>query len=160
MFWLDHADPHLPLLVNKLISSSIIIPTRIFLLIPQQHRRKLMTFAAVFAIIVGFGMIGQWTMSFVTKQVPELKSEPYRIWFHIAGEMTTALLLIVAGIAALAGFSWTLPVYLISMGMLAYTVIVSPGYFAQKGQWIWVVIFAILLGLAVISSVTIWNVLR
>jgi len=37
------------------------------------------------------------------------------------------------------------------MGMLLHTVIVSSGYFAQKGQWPFVVLFAVVLILAVIS---------
>lgn len=37
------------------------------------------------------------------------------------------------------------------MGMLFYTVIVSPGYFAQKGQWAWVLIFGALLILGIAS---------
>jgi hypothetical protein len=35
--------------------------------------------------------------------------------------------------------------------MLAYSAIVSPGYFAQQGQWIFVLMFAILLALALVS---------
>ena len=38
-----------------------------------------MIFPAVFAITVGLGMIGQWIASFVSKQIPELKTEPIRI---------------------------------------------------------------------------------
>ncbi len=116
-----------------------------------------MTLAAIFAIVVGFGMIVQWLISFRTGQIPELTTEPLRIWFHLIGEFSTAVLLIIAGIGVLASSPWALPVYLLGMGMLIYTVIVSPGYFAQKGQWVWVAIFFSLLVLAVISSVTVWN---
>jgi hypothetical protein len=35
-----------------------------------------MIFAAVFALVVGAGMIGQWLFSLATGQVPELKTEP------------------------------------------------------------------------------------
>ena len=51
-----------------------------------------MAFASIFSIIVGLGMIVQWTMSYISKQIPELETEPIRIWFHIAAEMATALL--------------------------------------------------------------------
>jgi hypothetical protein len=37
--------------------------------------------------------------------------------------------------------------------MLLYTVIVSPGYFAEKGQWAFVAMFAVLLLLALLSIV-------
>jgi len=48
-----------------------------------------MQFAAIFGIILGLGMIGQWGMSYFSKQIPELETEPIRIWFHIAAEMVT-----------------------------------------------------------------------
>jgi len=114
-----------------------------------------MLFSAVFAIVVGAGMIGQWTVSFAARQIPELRSEPVRIWFHIAGEMVTAAALVISGIGLLAGVRWASELYLIAAGMLLYTVIVSPGYFAQKGRWIWVGIFGVLFALAVISVLTI-----
>ncbi len=43
--------------------------------------------------------------------------------------------------------------FLVSIGMLFYTAIVSPGYFAQKGQWIWVLIFGALFALAIIAVI-------
>ena len=110
-----------------------------------------MTLPALFAILVGAGMIGQWAVSDVTKQIPELQSEPYRIWFHITGEMVTAVLLILGGAGLLSSQPWAPVLYLVSMGMLFYTTIVSPGYFAQKGQWIWVLIFGVLIVLASLS---------
>jgi hypothetical protein len=114
-----------------------------------------MLFPAIFALVVGLGMIGQWTMSFITKQIPELKSEPTRIGFHLVGEMLTALVLILSGIGLLAGWSWAPVLYLVASGMLIYTAIVSPGYFAQQGKWIWVGIFAILILLNVGSMIPI-----
>jgi hypothetical protein len=35
--------------------------------------------------------------------------------------------------------------------MLIYTAIVSPGYFAQRGKWIWVLILGVLILLAIVS---------
>jgi uncharacterized membrane protein len=110
-----------------------------------------MTFASVFAIVVGLGMIIQWTMSFVSKQIPELETEPIRIWFHIAAEMVTAVALLSGGVGVLAQRSWASTLYPLSMGMLIYTAIVSPGYFAQRGKWIWVPIFGALILLAILS---------
>ena len=108
-----------------------------------------MTFPAVFAILVGVGMIGQWAASFIGKQIPELQSEPIRIWFHIAAEMLTAICLILAGIGLFSEKAWSTPLYLISSGMLFYTAIVSPGYFAQKGQWGWLIMFGAILILGI-----------
>ena len=44
-------------------------------------------------------------------------------------------------------------VFLLSMGMLLYTIIVSPGYFAQLGQWVFVLMFAVLIALTVLFVV-------
>ena len=112
-----------------------------------------MTFASLYAILVGLGMIGQWSYSLVTKRVPELKSEPFRIAFHLTGEFLTAIALIAGGLGLLTGAPWGRPTYLVSMGMLLYTVIVSPGYFAQKREWPMVGMFAVLLALALVSLV-------
>ena len=111
----------------------------------------MMTFPSIFAIVVGIGMIGMWGVSYFTKQIPELESEPIRIKFHLVAEFATALLLVFGGIGLFINQDWAISVYLIAMGMLFYTVIVSPGYFAQKGQWTYVVMFAVILILAVIS---------
>lgn len=112
-----------------------------------------MIFAAVFALIVGVGMIGQWAMFLATGQVPELETEPLRVRFHLAGEFATAIALLVGGIALLTDQAWGRWFYLLALGMLLYTVIVSPGYFADKGQWALVGMFAILLLLALVSVV-------
>lgn len=110
-----------------------------------------MNFPAIFAIIVGVGMIGQWAVSYFLKQIPELKTEPIRIGFHLAAEFITALALIAGGLGLLGGWAWGVPVYLVATGMLLYTAIVSPGYFAQKGQWGWLVMFGAIILLALVS---------
>ena len=114
-----------------------------------------MQFAALFALLIGVGMLVQWTASYVRDQIPELETEPVRIGFHIAAELITALCLITAGIGLLLNTSWAVTLYLVAIGMLFYTSIVSPGYFAQRGQWGWLGLFAliIILGMASIPFV-------
>ena len=109
-----------------------------------------MILPAVFAVVVGLGMIVQWTLSWRAVQIPELQTEPVRIRFHIAGEMATALALIAGGAGLLLHAAWSVPLYLVAMGMLFYTAIVSPGYFAQQGKWVWTALFAIIIGLGLI----------
>jgi hypothetical protein len=110
-----------------------------------------MNFAAIYAVVVGLAMIGQWSLLYLAKQIPELETEPIRIRFHIAGEMITAICLIMGGWGLLAGVSWGRQLYPVAMGMLFYTVIVSPGYFAQKGDWKWLGIFGVIIVLGVVS---------
>jgi hypothetical protein len=112
-----------------------------------------MIFSAIFSLLVGVGMIAQWTMSYLNKQIPELKTEPIRIAFHIAAEMITALCLMVSGIALLSGAAWSIPLNLLALGMLFYTSIVSPGYFAQQGKWRWLGMFGLIIVLGIISVI-------
>ena len=86
-----------------------------------------MIFPATFTILTGIGIIGMWTVSYVSKQIPELESEPIRSKFHLSAEFATALLLIFAGIGLFSNQGWAISVYLIALGMLIYTLIVSPG---------------------------------
>jgi len=110
-----------------------------------------MRFAGWYAVAVGLLMLAQWGVSLATGQVPELQTEPWRIYFHLAGEFITALGLIVGGVALLNRLPWAMAAYLVAAGMLLYSVIVSPGYFAQQGQWAFVGLFGLLLVL------TLWS---
>jgi hypothetical protein len=52
-----------------------------------------MFFAAFYGIVVGLLMMGWWIYSFARGQIPELRTEPIRLYFHVAAELLTALLL-------------------------------------------------------------------
>lgn len=110
-----------------------------------------MIFPGIFGLVVGLGILGQWLASYLQKQIPELETEPIRIWFHIAGEALTALALMASGIGLLADASWAAPLYFLAVGMLIYTSVVSPGYFAQQGKWGWMLFFGLVLALATLS---------
>lgn len=104
-----------------------------------------MKFPAWYGILVGFLMIAQWTFSILSGGVPEFQSAPWEIAFHLAAEMTTAGMLILGGIASLKSIDWGKQVLFIGLGMVIYSEIVSPGYFAQLGEWALVAVFAMLL---------------
>lgn len=87
----------------------------------------------------------------IAGQVPELQTEPLRIAFHLAAEGVTAVLLILAGLGLLRSRPRSRSLGLVALGSLVCTSIVSPGYFAQLGQWPLVAMFAALLMLAVAS---------
>lgn len=110
-----------------------------------------MLFPACFAIIVGVAMIAQWFLSYRANRIPELHTEPISIRFHIAAEMVTAALLIVSGAALLAAFTWGTSSYFVAIGMLLYTAIASPGYFAQRGQRAWLFLFGAIILLGIVS---------
>ena len=104
-----------------------------------------MKFSAWYGILVGFLMIVQWAFSVLAGGVPEFENAPWEIAFHLAAEMSTALMLILGGMAALRSAAWSKQVLLLGLGMVIYSEIVSPGYFAQRNQWAFVAMFALLL---------------
>jgi hypothetical protein len=108
-----------------------------------------MKFAGIFALVVGLLMIGQWVFSLATAGIPELQTAPLAIGFHLAAEILTALALILSGLAILKKIAWGRTLFLVAGGMVLYSVINSPGYFAQRGQWPVVGMFAILFFLAI-----------
>lgn len=116
-----------------------------------------MRFSAWFSIVVGVLMLGQWGFFLASGSVPELQTEPIALSFHLAVEFATAACLLVGGIALLRGAGWAKNLTLFAAGMLAYTTIVSPGYFAQLGQWPMVGLFSVLLVLDVMSA---WSLAR
>ena len=108
-----------------------------------------MTFAGIFAVAVGLLMIGQWAFSLATGRGPELQTAPLAIGFHLAAEVLTALALLLSGLALLKKRRWGRTLFLVAGGMALYSVINSPGYFAQRGQWLMVGMFAVLFFLTV-----------
>ena len=116
-----------------------------------------MTFAAVCAILIGVAMVCQWSLSIIKGQVagPEAGYVAGRgateMGFHYAAEFITAAALVAGGLGLLLGSAWAMTVYLIAMGMLLYTLVNSPGYFAQQRQWAMVGMFGVFLILALAS---------
>ncbi len=117
-----------------------------------------MTFPALYAVVVGLLIFGQWAFFLITRQVPELKTERVRVLFHIADEFLTAAVLIASGVGLLMQQAWATTLYPVAAGMLLYTIIVSSGYFAQKHVWPIVGMFAVLLILTAISLITFWQI--
>lgn len=115
-----------------------------------------MKFVRISSAVIGVLMIAQWCFFLFTGNVPELESRPVEIIFHISVEIATALLLI---FSALICKKWTVrqTLLLYGQGMLGYTVINSAGYFAQNGDWPFVGMFAILLGISIFNTVQLYK---
>ncbi len=96
-----------------------------------------------YSFVIGFSMVGMWTFFVVSNQVPELSSGSAQIFFHLFAEFLTAAFLIVSGISLLKKMSFSFHLFLVSLGMLLYTVIVSAGYYVDLGQWTMVAMFVV-----------------
>ena len=98
-------------------------------------------------------MILMWVFFIVSGNVPEFQVKPWEIIYHLIAEFTTAILLVVAGILALVKRPTSKPLLLTAFGMLLYTVILSPGYYAQRGNMDFVIFFSVLTILTIISII-------
>ena len=105
---------------------------------------KIRNIVAIYSLFIGILMIGMWSMFILTGQVPEMATKPVEIMLHLLAEFTTALLLIGGGIALLKKIKIGYNLNLVALGMLLYTLIVSPGYYLQRGDWAFVGIFALI----------------
>lgn len=104
---------------------------------------------SIFAICVGSLIIVMWLFFILAGMVPEFETKPAEIILHIIAEVTTGIMLLLAGIMILKKSRMSRFIYPLSMGMLIYTLIVSPGYYLQAGEYPLVVMFALLLIFAI-----------
>jgi len=114
---------------------------------------KIKTMAAIYSILIGVSIIGMWTMLYITGSIPEFDTEPIRIGMHLVAEIATGIILILGAYGLLSNKRWGYNIYLISMGMLIYTLLVSPGYYAEKGNYFFVGMFAIILFFSIVFIV-------
>ena len=100
--------------------------------------------AVIYSIAVGIIMMAQWSFFLAFDQVPEFEDEPIRISFHIFAEFLTAVALIAGGLGLYLDKRWVFSLFLVAMGMLSYTIVVSPGYYAERGELAFILMFAVL----------------
>ena len=106
---------------------------------------KIKAMAAIYSILIGVSIIGMWTILYITGSIPEFDTEPIRIGMHLFAEIATGIISILGAYGLQSNKRWGYNVDLISMGMLIYTLLVSPGYYAEKGNYLFVGMFAIIL---------------
>jgi len=106
--------------------------------------------AGSYAVFMGASMISMWSVLIGTGEVQEIESEQIRISFHLAGEFLTAAALIIGGVGLYLDLRWGFNLYLVSMGMLTYTLVVSPGYYGQDGQYAFVAMFVAFMAVTVV----------
>ncbi|MFW9827720.1 MAG: hypothetical protein ACFFEY_09015 [Candidatus Thorarchaeota archaeon] len=105
----------------------------------------LVIISGIYAIVIGLGIIGLWLIMYLTNQIPELKTEPVAIKFHITAEMIMGILSLLSGIFLLVGLFWAPYFFILAMGLVIYAVINSAGYYGQKKQWLFVIMFGVIL---------------
>jgi uncharacterized membrane protein len=105
------------------------------------HLRKTV---AVYAAVVAIAMLGMWTALIAGGEVDELDDAPLEMTYHLAAELATAVLLLVAAGGLLMVKPWAPSMFFLAAGMLLYTVVNSAGYYAERGNAAMVAMFAVL----------------
>jgi len=98
-------------------------------------------------------MIVMWVVMLLSGSVTELRDGSVEIYLHLVAEFATSIVLIVGGALVLMRRWPGNSVLLVGLGMLTYTVVVSPGYYADLGEFAFIVMFAVLFVLTVAAIV-------
>lgn len=102
---------------------------------------------AVYSSIIGLSIMGMWIMIILTGGIAEGLIE---ISFHLVSEFLMALLLLLSGIGLLRDKLYGEKIFLISNGMLIYSVLNAAGYYGQRNNYVAMSMFTVIL---VISSI-------
>jgi len=116
-----------------------------------------MNFVAYYSIFIGIMIITQWLFFILTGNVPEFTTAFWEIIFHIIVEFLTAFILLITGWRMITKRKDAIQGNLVAQGMLIYSAINSSGYFAQLGQWIFILIFFAILVFSLISVFKLLN---
>lgn len=108
---------------------------------------------AVYSILIAICMIGMWGFLLATGNVPEVKSEPFGITFHLISEFTTAGMLLISGFGMLAKRAKAEKLFLISVGALLYSVLNAVGYYGQDGNLGMLIMFSVIFILGVFFTI-------
>lgn len=99
---------------------------------------------AVYSVVIAICMIGMWGFLLASGDIPEIKSEPLSITFHLFSEFMIAGLLLISGIGILTKRAWSEKLYMISTGALLCSTLNAAGYYGQEGNLSMLFMFTII----------------
>jgi membrane protein DedA with SNARE-associated domain len=108
-------------------------------------------------VIIGTAIAALWLLLLVTGQVPEIDEGRIGIWFHIAAELILAMVLIGAGLALLRKRARARLLTALALGALGYSAVNSPGWYAERGEWAMVGLFALVVCATVAAFGWVWR---
>ena len=112
-------------------------------------------YVVTFSLVVGVAMPAFWVAAVAAGKVPEIEEGSREIWFHVVAEVATGLTLIGGAIATLAAPATRGPAVatLLGLGLLGYSITVSPGYYVDRRDWPMVVMFGCVWAAAIPAAV-------
>jgi hypothetical protein len=120
-----------------------------------EEERHMRAYVATLSFVVGVGMMGLWAFLVLGRRTPEINEGKKRsIWFHLVAELTTACLLLGAGVGLIISTArWSGVLAGLAFGALLYTTINSSGYYADLGQRPVVLMFGVLTALTAVGAI-------
>ncbi len=97
---------------------------------------------AIYSIVISISVIGMWGMTILTGGIVE---GLFEVSFHLASEFLMAILLLLGGIGLLRGKAYGKKLYILSNGMLIYSVLNAAGYFGERDNVASTVMFLLIL---------------
>ena len=91
--------------------------------------------ASIYIILIGIAMLCMWFFLLMKREVPDLKTKPTQIFFHLIAEFLTSIMLIIGGIGYLTDQSWGVAIFFIAVGMTIYSTINAAGFYGQLKDW-------------------------
>ena len=91
--------------------------------------------ASIYIILIGVAMLCMWLLLLIKREVPELKTKPTQIFFHLIAEFLTSIMLIIGGIGYLMNQPWGVALFFIAVGMVIYSTINAAGFYGQLKDW-------------------------
>ena len=91
--------------------------------------------ASIYIILIGIAMISMWFFLLIKRKVPDLKTKPTQIFFHLIAEFLTSIMLIIGGIGYLMNQPWGVAIFFIAIGMAIYSTINAAGFYGQLKDW-------------------------
>jgi hypothetical protein len=108
-------------------------------------------------VIIGAAIAALWLLLLVTGQVPEINEGRIGIWFHLAAELLLAAVLVAAGLALLRRRAPARLLSAVALGALGYSAVNSPGWYAERGEWAMVGMFALVVCATVAAFGWVWR---
>lgn len=80
-------------------------------------------------------MLCMWFLLLIKREVPDLKTKPTQLYFHLVAEFITAIMLIVGGVGLITNQFWGEVTFFIAIGMAIYSTINAAGFYGQLKDW-------------------------
>lgn len=104
---------------------------------------------AGYSIFLGISILGMWGFILTTEEVPE---GPVELTFHLISEFLMALSALTAGILMFRNHRYGKSLGIVAHGMVLYSVLNASGYYAERGETLFPLLFLLLM------LVSLWSI--